>query len=278
MSRLRIIAFGLLLALAGSSLPAVAQDDFDPETPPDPYLQYKVTVGVSEPNIANTSGTGDYVVGATVWINTSAMSTNYTFSHWLKDGAVYSTEQGFNYTVDAPAKFVAVYEFTPDEPAEPSGTYPRKLYLESTLQDACSFNRTSGAKVDEASYVNVVVYPNIGFVFQGWYENGIRISTNTSFNYYMENADVTLTAKFEYNPTTPDEPSMAGEQGSVANTKVGDLDGNGTVNVSDAIDLIGHYIAGTTDELDAGVADVDGNGTINVSDAIEIIDIYINNR
>lgn len=65
---------------------------------------------------------------------------------------------------------------------------------------------------------------------------------------------------------------------SVANSKVGDIDGNGTVNVSDAIDLIGHYVAGTTDELDKSVADVDGNGVINVSDAIEIIDIYINNR
>lgn len=278
MGVLRRIALGLLLAWAGSSLPVVAQDDFDPTTPPEPSTRYKVKVEASEAGIASTSGTGTYTAGTQVWINTSAWSTSYTFSHWLKDGVQYSTSQGFYYTVDAAAKFVAVYDFTPTEPAEPSGSYPRKLYLESSEEDACSFNRTSGAKVEENSYVNVIVYPNQGFEFKGWYENGTKVSSNTSFNYYMRNADATLTAMFEYNPTTPDEPDMAEEQGSVANAKLGDIDGNGTVNISDAVDLIEHYINGTTDELDASVADVDGNGTINVSDAIEIIDIYINDR
>ena len=278
MNVLRRIAYGLLLAWAGSSLPAAAQDDFDPATPIEPYMRYKVKVEVNEPAAAYISGEGIYTVGTQVYINTSAKSSNYTFSHWLKDGVEYSTSTGFYYTVNESAKFVAVYDFTPTAPSEPSGSYPRKLYLESSPNDACSFNRTSGAKVDEETYVNVAVYPNVGFEFKGWYENGVKVSSSTSFNYLMGNDDTTLTAMFEYNPATPDEPEMADDQESVANSKLGDIDGNGIVNVSDAVDLIEHYIAGTVDELDMSVADVDGNGIINVSDAIEIIDIYINNR
>lgn len=278
MNVLRRIAYGLLLAWAGSSLPAAAQDDFDPATPIEPYIRYKVKVELNESEAAYISGEGTYTVGTQVWVNTSAKSSNYTFSHWLKDGVEYSTSKGFYYTVNESAKFVAVYDFTPTAPSEPSGSYPRKLYLECSPNDACSFNRTSGAKVDEETYVNVAVYPNVGFEFKGWYENGVKVSSSTSFNYLMGNDDTTLTAMFEYNPATPDEPEMADDQGSVANSKLGDIDGNGIVNVSDAVDLIEHYIAGTVDELDKSVADVDGNGIINVSDAIEIIDIYINNR
>ena len=278
MNVLRRIAYGLLLAWAGSSLPAAAQDDFDPATPIEPYMRYKVKVELNESEAAYISGEGTYTVGTQVYINTSAKSSNYTFSHWLKDGVEYSTSTGFYYTVNESAKFVAVYDFTPTAPSEPSGSYPRKLYLESSPNDACSFNRTSGAKVDEETYVNVAVYPNVGFEFKGWYENGVKVSSSTSFNYLMGNDDTTLTAMFEYNPATPDEPEMADDQESVANSKLGDIDGNGIVNVSDAVDLIEHYIAGTVDELDKSVADVDGNGIINVSDAIEIIDIYINNR
>ena len=278
MNVLRRIAYGLLLAWAGSSLPAAAQDDFDPATPIEPYMRYKVKVELNESEAAYISGEGTYTVGTQVYINTSAKSSNYTFSHWLKDGVEYSTSKGFYYTVNESAKFVAVYDFTPTAPSEPSGSYPRKLYLESSPNDACSFNRTSGAKVDEETYVNVAVYPNVGFEFKGWYENGVKVSSSTSFNYLMGNDDTTLTAMFEYNPATPDEPEMADDQESVANSKLGDIDGNGIVNVSDAVDLIEHYIAGTVDELDKSVADVDGNGIINVSDAIEIIDIYINNR
>ena len=278
MNVLRRIAYGLLLAWAGSSLPAAAQDDFDPATPIEPYMRYKVKVELNESEAAYISGEGTYTVGTQVWINTSAKSSNYTFSHWLKDGVEYSTSKGFYYTVNESAKFVAVYDFTPTAPSEPSGSYPRKLYLECSPNDACSFNRTSGAKVDEETYVNVAVYPNVGFEFKGWYENGVKVSSSTSFNYLMGNDDTTLTAMFEYNPATPDEPEMADDQESVANSKLGDIDGNGIVNVSDAVDLIEHYIAGTVDELDKSVADVDGNGIINVSDAIEIIDIYINNR
>ena len=64
----------------------------------------------------------------------------------------------------------------------------------------------------------------------------------------------------------------------VAPVLVGDVDGNGIVNVSDAVDLIDYYLKGTTDQLDPAVADLDSNGIINVSDAVEIIEKYLHNN
>ena len=56
----------------------------------------------------------------------------------------------------------------------------------------------------------------------------------------------------------------------------GDADGNGTVNISDAIALINTILNGDSSGLDLTAADVDGNGTINISDAIALINIILN--
>lgn len=59
---------------------------------------------------------------------------------------------------------------------------------------------------------------------------------------------------------------------------LGDVNKDGIVNVSDAVDIVEHYIEGRTSELNIIISDVDGNGVINVSDAVEIVDMYINNE
>lgn len=56
----------------------------------------------------------------------------------------------------------------------------------------------------------------------------------------------------------------------------GDADGNGTVNISDAIALINHILNGESSGLDLTAADMDGNGTVNISDAIALINIILN--
>ena len=274
---LRKIALGLLLAFAGSSLPAVAQDDFDPATPAEPNMRYKVKVRPNEQGVAYTSGAGTYTVGTSVWINTSANNTSYTFSHWLKDGVVYTTSKGFNYTVDGAVEFVAVYDFTPTEPNEPSGSYPRKLFLQSSMEGACSFNRTSGAKVVENSYVTVTAYPNVGFEFKGWYENSTLLSSNTSFSYYMTNADVTLTAVFEYNPTTPGDPTSS--QTDIDNTEyvLGDANKDGNVTIGDIVAVV-NIIAGNTGNYNLNAADANNDGTVSVGDIVTIVNIISGNN
>lgn len=56
---------------------------------------------------------------------------------------------------------------------------------------------------------------------------------------------------------------------------VGDINGDGEVNVIDAVELISHCVASTTSKLDQHVCDVDGNGKIEIADAIAIVEQYL---
>ena len=56
--------------------------------------------------------------------------------------------------------------------------------------------------------------------------------------------------------------------------KKGDVNGDGDVDVLDAIALIGYYTKGRTSELSTSVCDINGDGDIDVLDAIEIVGRY----
>ena len=55
---------------------------------------------------------------------------------------------------------------------------------------------------------------------------------------------------------------------------LGDVNLDGTVDVTDAVLIISHYQARTTEQLDFNVSDVNGDSVIDVTDAVGIINIY----
>ena len=57
-------------------------------------------------------------------------------------------------------------------------------------------------------------------------------------------------------------------------SKLGDLDGNGTVNANDAALVLDLYKYSNITEDDLKVADIDQNGLINANDAALILDMY----
>lgn len=259
---------------------ALAQGEFNPENPPDPLLKYKVTVAVSPAEAGYASGGGKYAEGAQVNISTSA-NYGYDFQYWTLNGEQYANTPQLNYEMTTqPANFVAVYKFNPISPADPvQDNYSFRLYLTNNAEDACTFNIVSGNKYQADQYVYVAA-TNIspGFVFQGWFLDGQKVSDATSFNYLMPYANTTLTARFVYDPAPPPDPEMAVEQNNVDQGRRGDLNEDGVVNISDAVLLINHYLNGTTGQLTMGVADVNNDGEINISDAVEIINRYLNNQ
>lgn len=219
------------------SLSAFAQGDYNPTNPPEPNTLYKVTTTAEN---GYASGAGSYKEGTQVYLRCSSGGTNFFFKHWLKNGEVYGTSQNFYYTAQAAnADFVAVFEFLPPSPNEPQ-TPPNihRLYLQSSPEGACSFNRSSGERFEEDQYVSVTAYPSQNFDFQGWYRNGGQVSTAQGFNYLMPTEDVTLTARFVYNPVNPSEPESPGEPTTVR----GDADGDGSVDVTDAVSIVNMYL------------------------------------
>ena len=57
----------------------------------------------------------------------------------------------------------------------------------------------------------------------------------------------------------------------------GDLDGNGTVNISDVTLLIQYLLDGSADEINLDAADFNADGATNVTDATEIIYMLLSN-
>lgn len=209
-----------LLLLVGSSQLWAASPDFDPPAPPEPYTRYVVTVS-SEHGYA--SGSGKYLEDEEVYISTSSYNSNYYFKYWLKDGEEYTTERQFNYKVEPKnVKFEAVYGFDPLPPSEPVTSNPYRLYLTTDKEGSCSFNRTSGEKVEAGSQVWLQAYASQGFRFIGWYLGDELVSEQQSFYYEMPAAHTTLTAKFVYDPDAPGEPSNPG-QGDIDNDHSGIL-------------------------------------------------------
>ena len=56
---------------------------------------------------------------------------------------------------------------------------------------------------------------------------------------------------------------------------VGDIDGNGEVNMSDVTALINHILHAAT--YDSTLCDIDGNGEVNATDVTALINILLRN-
>ena len=261
----------LLLVFMASSVGVQAQvNPNDWPNPPEPALNYKVTVGVTPKGAGYPSGAAKLPMGGTTTITTSDVA-DFKFRYWTLNGTQYTTNRSFTYTVtNHDAHFVAVYEYDPDDPGDPVSTPTYRLYLDCQPTGACSFNRTSGLKTETGTQVNLSATPNQDFVFKGWYEGDTKVNSNISFTYPMTAADHHLVARFEYNPADPDAPTSASTEG-VDNTEVvpGDANGDGSVDVFDVVTLVDYIIGKNPSPFVPVAADV------NLDDVIDVFDVVL---
>ena len=278
MNSFRYFLSGLLLLFVGSMQ---AQDSFgDPPEPQVPVFYYPLTV-TCDPDVAGTaSGRGSYAPETVVTVSTSARS-GYTFSHWTLNGERIAQPASFSHTTTADAMdFVAHYNLDPIDPAEPTMNVKSRLYLTSEPEGICTFNRTSGAFVQADQYVAVdVTNADQWYEFTGWYNGSVLVSDVQSFNYLTDYQDVTLTAHFRELPFTPVDPSDPESQGGDIQTlDNGDANGDGSVDVTDAVAVINAYLSGDSSSINVSVADVNRDGVIDITDAVAIINLYLNNQ
>ena len=91
--------------------------------------------------------------------------------------------------------------------------------------------------------------------------------------------DVTLTAHFRELPFTPVDPSDPESQGgNIQTLDTGDANGDGSVDVTDAVAVINAYLNGDSSSINVGVADVNHDNVIDITDAVAIINLYLNNQ
>lgn len=277
----KMLMTGWLLA-TGSILPLQAQEEFNPANPADPQMNYKVRTSV-EPqsagawiNVWDGNGDGYYRYGEQITLSCPVTNGSYSFTHWTLDGEQYSTESYITYTMgSASVKFVAHYEFKPENPNDPSYTPNNRLYLVAEPLTACTFNQNSGEKWKYDSSIYLYASPTSnGYKFEGWYHNGQLFSNSLSFSFQMPDEEVTLVARFEYNPDSPSDPFGDGSQSNVDTGLKGDVNGDGVVDVADAVRVINLCLA---NEKEAS-ADVNGDGGVDVADAVAVINICLKKK
>ena len=259
----------LLLVVMGNSLQLMA-DDFNPTNPAEPFQNNKLTV-TAKPAAAVSwlGGEGYYREGTSVTLESYAIGPSYVFSHWEKDGKWFSDEWYTQYTMENKAvTFTACYSYMPSSPDEPLKN-DNRLYLVAEPLTACSFNIASGERYMQDQTIWLTATGKMGYVFLGWYNGGKLMSKSESFSFNMPEGDLTLTAKFEYSPMSPAEPEGNGP----VTTPMGDADGDGVVDVADAVRVINLCLGGGYDAK----ADADGDGVVDVADAVRVINICLKN-
>lgn len=187
----------------------VARYEFNPTLPPnpeEPITYYELKTEETPSGAGTSSGDGTYAEGTRISVSASA-HTGFVFKGWYEAEDLVSQSRSFNYTMPArDVTLVAHYEYDPSVPANPEEPKTQyKLKLELTPQGAGSVS--GGGSYTEDQRVSVSTSANTGFVLTGWYENEELVSSSRSFSYTMPARDVTLTARYEYNPGTPSNPN-----------------------------------------------------------------------
>lgn len=193
-----------------------AHFEYNPSNPEEPSVpvipEYRAVYLSTYPGNSgsfNINSGNKYEVGSTVYLY-AYNNSNYIFRNWTENGEIISTSASFNYKVkDTDAHLVANFEYSPDNPAEPSE--PRlshKLNLQCNPSGSGFFNISSGNLYQEGTSVYLCAYSNQYYIFQNWSVGNTIVSTDYNFSYVMPTTDVTLTANYIYNydPDNPNEP------------------------------------------------------------------------
>ena len=188
-----------------------ANYEFDPSNPNDPadpatIMYYQLQLNATEGG--SVSGGGRYL--ANQQINLRAYpDSKFDFVGWFDEaGECISTSTYFTYTTTAKHRVLeARFEFNPDSPSEPSQPVLSRTVMATATEGGTTNFSSQRALI--GSSISLTTYANTGYDFVGWYLNGELYTALRSFSYTVTDSyDQNFEARFEFNPSNPDEPSM----------------------------------------------------------------------
>lgn len=163
--------------------------------------------------------------------------------------------------------------FNPKNPEEPNGSKKYRLFVEANPEASCRFNISSGDKIIAGSDVKLMVIPYSGYIFYGWYEGDVLLSSATTFTYTMPSRHATLTAKLVFFPSNPDDPGTTQED--VDNYAMGDVNHDGDVSLTD-VTMLANYILGVgSDGIYLENADMNLDSEYGVTDILMIVNFIL---
>ncbi|MDB5210106.1 MAG: cell wall/surface repeat protein, partial [Sediminibacterium sp.] len=155
-----------------------------------PPAQFAVVLSSSPAAGGSTFGSGSYNIGTTVTVIESP-NPGYTFVNWTEGGTVVSTNSSYQFTITANRTLVA--NFT----AIPALQY---AVLLSSSPAAGGTHSGSGSYTSGTS-VTITGTPNTGYTFANFTENGIVISTSSSYTFAITATRI-IVANFTINTYT----------------------------------------------------------------------------
>lgn len=139
------------------------------------------------------------------------------------------------------------------------------------MVSGCTIKGTKGSGAD--SYGAAVISPYIGV-------------SKCSNNFYTPDV-VLIVGNQTYDGTTPRGvwiydtsthsygPADVIDNYAAMILQKGDVDGDGVVDLADAVLVINHYVGKPVNKFVAKAADVDGDGVVDLADAVRIINFYV---
>lgn len=203
-----------ILLMVALIVSATMKGQYNPTNPSEPGAYNTLTLKASPDGAGyfNINTTTTQTPGKSVRVR-AYNYTNFTFVAWSLDGEIVSTDAQFDYTMpQRDVTLIAHYNYNPSNPSEPTPpiiTQYSKIHLLANPSTGGSFNISSGNSYEVGSSVNLRAYTNGNFKFLDWTENGEVISTSANFNYVVKNEDSHLVANYQYDPSSPTEPSEA---------------------------------------------------------------------
>lgn len=181
-----------------------------PTEPNDPWLSLSLPLSVVAAEGGNVSGGGRYVPGTSVVVNASPVS-NYVFERWTnQEGETVSELARFSYTVrHVRDTLTAHFRFLPPAPGEPDA--PDATPKHHVFTVAGEGGTVSASQyIKEGQSVTLSATCNAGYVFQGWFKDGLLYNENPAFTFTMQTEDVIFEARFRFSPGAPAEPNIPG--------------------------------------------------------------------
>lgn len=143
---------------------------------------YAVDLSASPPAGGTVSGSGIYPSGTMVAVK-AVPAKGYAFVNWTENGAPVSTSPSYPFSISSSRTLVA--NFAPLVPCQ----------VATSASPAEGGSTSGGGAFPSGTEVTLAAVPNPGYVFAGWTENGVQVSTWPTYRFQV-NRDRTLVANF----------------------------------------------------------------------------------
>ena len=189
------------------------QGSIDPENPGDPSPFYTLRINVSPASGGTPNFTKKMVTaGDRVYIDIE-LNKNFKLLQWVYGDSILTTNEAFYFTMPAndvvlTAQLLHSTVFDPESPDDPASPNMNRKHLVTIFATPSTAGEVypSSFYLKQGEQKTVYAYPYSGYEFMGWYVNDELQSDNNPLVITMKDQDLAITAKFQFNPTSPNDP------------------------------------------------------------------------